>query len=383
MHFKIYAFLISVSLLLSCNNYYYKENESKPPTTKNKFINFKKSLVEFNIPVDLVIDDLTSVYFELQDSSLYIFDLNNKRILKYSFINKTYKKIETADTAFLEKAISVSFFSADTFLVYSSTAKNIYLFDIKNNAFYKTYEVNIPNNTKDSKTWYPKPLISNTANVYVKANKLFMTGYVSGESDKEVFTMRTLGIDFKSSDSLLFRTPYPPVYSKSNFGGFYYRIPYSTVNYKTQSFFISLPASHDVIKVNMNNDSSELINMSPPKGIKIPSLDFSKENLKKNSLEIASHFSRNFSYKNIIYHPSKNIYLRVLENPIEGVLNEYNLGYKKCTVLLFDSDFSLTGQFELDKFLSTDNYFLTKSGICFLKGDNKNEAICQYLYYEF
>lgn len=384
---RVVIFFVAFCWLVACRSNERIANRSKPPIPSEKQISLKRNAqINIELPQDLIVNGLTQVCFSVNDSTLYIYDQFKNRLLSYFFPEQKFKKTisvgEQLPSGFT--VTGMTFHNADTIALYDYSKKQLCLFNLNGEVF-KTLKLSIPKYTETSKVWYPSPIISNEAPAFFKNGRIYLVGYVSGEGESEKFEGRLISSVVSIRDnSINFSMPYPAVYKDRNYGGFYFRIPYATTNYAKGIALISLPASHDVIQLNLSDHATKITNLSPPFEIDIPAMEQSKEQLAIKKNIAAEHYSINYSYRNIIYHPYKDVYMRILENPVpKNNLNSDKLGYKNCTILLFDADFKFIGQSPLEYYLSTDNFFITPDGICFMKANNRNEDVCQYVCYKF
>lgn len=384
---RTYIFFCFICVCLSC--YFKKHAKNKsvlPAISTNKITLTKQAWFDIPLPDDLVVDGETQIYYSTADSLLFFFDPFKNRLLGYSFSEEKFTN-EIAIRGELPNKLKVTgmwVHNLDTIALYNYSNKQLCLAN-RSGKIFKSLRLAIPKNKDTSTVWYPSPVVANNSPAVIYEGQIFLTGYVSGEGDAEKFEGRCINSVVSLKDNpIKFMTPYTEVYRKQNYGGFYFRIPYATYNNAKGTLLISLPASHEVIEVDLSSKLHKLINLSPPFPIDIPAIDEPKEALAEKKMLGAEHYATNFSYKNIIYHPYKNVYLRILENPVpDDDLDEDRLGMKRRTILIYNADFHYMGQCQLDQFLSTQNYFVSPNGIFFLKNNNRQENVAQYVYYQF
>lgn len=383
----ISIFLSTACLLLSCYSKKHSENKSVLPAVSEARVSLNKvARFDVSLPEDLVVDAETQVYYSDADSLLFFFDPFKNRFISYTLSDGNLKKAIPITGHFPDefKVTGVWFHNLDTILLYDYSHKQLCLADCSGKIF-KSLTLPIPKNRNAPAPWYPSPVVDNNSPAVVYNGEIFFTGYVSGEGDVENFEGRCINAILSIEDSSIkFMTHYTEVYRGNNYGGFYFRTPYAAYNRARNALFISLPASHDVIEIDLQSKFQKLINLSPPFQIDIPAIDEPKMALARKANLAAEHYSTNFSYKNIIYHPYKNVYLRILEHPVQKHrLNHNKLGIKRRTILIYDENFRFLGQRQLDTLLSTQNYFITPNGVCFFNNGNRNENVAQYVYYQF
>ncbi|MEH6307840.1 hypothetical protein RYH73_19455 [Olivibacter sp. CPCC 100613] len=229
----------------------------------------------------------------------------------------------------------------------------------------------------------PSPNPCNASPFHLAGDTLTFTGYLYGEHDLEPFDRRFIRgkVDLLSGDCIS-DIIYPNIYRETNWGGDYYRIPY-TCYLEDGTSFISLPAEHMIMKVERSGKLS-YVNGGPSQRICVNSMGFRKEMLKHGQRDdlILKHYQDNYSYKNIMYLSNKQRIIRILELPNTSEAGALPVT-KKSKLLIFNPEFEFMDETILPEDLSTDNYFITTEGIFFLNLTNKDENKAHYTLLSF
>lgn len=382
---KTIYFLIIAIGFASCQSATDLENVSSSPALSPLKLEITKGKgFTIELPSDLVVDPWTPIHFSVEENLVYIYDEFSNRILTYSIAtNKFESEILLEQKLPKYKGSGMTFINPDTIILYDYYRRKMCLLNAKGDV-HKVVKLHIPPTNAKSKAWHPSPVVANTSPATIFNDSIQLVGYLPGEADFEIFETRFLRSSFTISDSIAtLSMPYSDAYRNKNYGGFYFRTPYSTTNYQKNNLIVSLPASHELLVYDFATSEVKTHNASPPFQISIPSLRYPKNVVSGDNGFSSEHYSTNYSYKNIIYHPYKDCYIRILETPVEKKkLPRNRLAPKESLLLLYDSEFKFITMAEIENHISTDNFLITKDGIHFMTTLNKNENKTQYEFYK-
>lgn len=355
------------------------------PSLKPIYSKRKLQKASFNSRYSLLLDDslvvasATQVQFDSTLNQLVTFDRYFQRLLFYD-LRKTscVRQINLSKNEFSKNLItSFKIINRDSLIVFNSSRNKFYLISSKGKILLeKPLKKPI---SQDRFVAYPSPFIQNASPIYWDKGKVITTGFLFGEHDKIDPAKRFCRIITPLNDAeSTFDIKYPSIYDSANWGGDFYRSVYSMMDH-SGIMYISFPAEHRLLQI--KGEKLTWVSGSYP-GMKcIPSLPDPKDSLRNRSyhFKINEHYATNYSYKNIFYLPHDKIFIRILELPLKlSQLNSDRTGIKPCELIIFDENHHYISRINLPDTLSSNNFFITDEGICFLNTKNKNENIAQY-----
>jgi hypothetical protein len=324
-----------------------------------------------------VVNNKTQVQYEHFTKRLVVFDNIHSRLVLYDEkTNRAVKKISFHDSN-KRKASFTAFYYAEPnkIILYNYSAKEFYLATSNGNII-KTLKVKYPKIRQENLYHgYPRAFIQNSSPIYFDGNFISCTGYLFGEHDLDDYKNRFVRLKVNiNTGQTSFDINYPSSYFKGNWGGDYFRIPYTTLT-KSKNLLISFPAEHKLIQVSPDNTIKQVHGSDNSNSYCISSMDYTKEEMLKfeNDTLAHIHYSTSYSYKNIIQY-SDEYYIRMLELPVaRKKLNKYGSGKKDVVLIILNKAFDQVGMYRLPSELSADNYYVTENGVFFLNTNNENE----------
>lgn len=222
-----------------------------------------------------------------------------------------------------------------------------------------------PEMPKGKKIYNPSIEISGTTPLIFENNKFYMTGSIDAEfddfSNDNSFTITMM--DFESGNSE-FIIPFPDIYYNGNWVGAKFRKSFTTYNDMSNEIIISYPASHQLVKYDLNkNTSTETFGASNLSKSIVP-MDTKFLNL--SSTEKWAYFIQSDSYGPILWDPYRKVYYRIL---LKGKPNADNLTgkvdlHKDMSIILLSENFFYLGETELPGSIYENNtFFVTKEGL--------------------
>ena len=347
----------------------------------NVSINKVKTL-QLNLDSSLIVNENTMIQFIPDLNELVMNDKQNNRLLIYRLSKGVDITAKILNLSINKKGFQGFYYkSKDSIYLYDYTDHTLYLTNSKGVIVKKfTFEDTILRKTFD---FNPSlPYISNMSPLIINGDEILATGFMDGEHEKEVFTGRTIRTRLNTKTrEIKYDLTYPKIYEKRNWGGEMFRSVYSFYNDEKRLHILSFPADHDITVINERNE----ISYFPAYSNKHPVCN-QPLNMKKSDLALQkryfplNHFLDNVSYRGIIYDKFNELYYRFTELP-EGDKDDI-FKSKKTIMLIFDKEFNYVAEFDLPKYLLTENSFVTSEGIFFLNTSNKNENIAEYEQYK-
>jgi len=398
---KIVFFLILSLLLLSCTFKELKKEITESATGITEIVNycppkhtinpisitsrFEKSIT-FHLGDSLVLTNYTKVQYLPKINHLAVLDNYFNRVIFFDLSNQQKKSTIAIDSEDIRREINgFSVLSRDSILLFTYADKAFYIVN-SDGELTDRFSINYSDMVSSSDLrGSPSPSVENGSPFYVANNELMFVGYLFGEHQKEDYNSRFIrGRVNLSTGYCISDVTYSPIYQNTNWGGDYYRIPYYCMLPDGEQL-ISLPAEHKILSVNQQNHMSLKNGSSPNVGC-INSMEISKGDLlveiEKDDHLILKHYLSNFSYKNVIYLPTQDIILRVIEYPVR-INNDKPGVFKKSSFLAFNRDFDFLDEIDIPANLSTSNYFITSEGIYLLNLDQKDETYAKYTLLSF
>lgn len=212
---------------------------------------------------------------------------------------------------------------------------------------------------------------------------IFIVGFSLGE--REGANNDRKSIAWINKDTIINYVSFPSEYNGKNWGGVYFRFPYSTVVDDT-TILVSFPASEKIARFNIVSGKESYINLKSGVTFKCKSFTEMNANYSLNRRkDIAVHYFSQFSFREIIYNPYKKCFYRVLAQPTDNqYLNEGRLGIQKKYLLAYNMNYQLIGYGELGAEINTSIYFVTSKGIYFQNYNKiKDEDNIYFYLYSF
>lgn len=325
----------------------------------------------------------TPVDYSEKDSTLFVFDSYNKRLLEYPFAPaKGMARPLYVQAVHLNNKIAyMKYLNRDSIVLYAYGPFQLFYYAIGKNSIYRKVPMANPmlHNRPDFNPAPPFALPSSP--IIFKGNTAIGVGYLMGESKEETMAGRTTcTIVDLGNNRLTYKVPYSSIYATANWGGSHMRTPYAAYNAEKQQLVLSLPADHNVQIIDSAWHIKEVPAYSREKTC-ITALTLAKDNKNMGDAEYAlRYFTSTPSYRNIIFDKYRNRYYRILQLPPPAeALKKNGVAEKPARLIAFDKDFHYLGEAPLPAGLALDNFFVTAKGLYFLNKTNNQENVGQYL----
>ncbi|MEX0883474.1 MAG: DUF4221 family protein, partial [Cyclobacteriaceae bacterium] len=207
--------------------------------------------------------------------------------------------------------------------------------------------------------------VSGTSPLIFENNRFYMAGKIDVEFDNfsndNCFTLTV--VDFVTGEAQ-FILPFPDIYYNANWVGDKFRKSFTTFNETSNEIIISYPASHHLIKYDLNNENTEETFGASNFSKSILPMDGKFLNL--SSIEKWTYFIQSDSYGPILWDPYRKLYYRIF---LKGISNADNLTgkgdlYKNMSIIILSENFSYLGETELPGSIYESNtFFVTKEGL--------------------
>ncbi|WP_373523934.1 DUF4221 family protein [Aquiflexum sp.] len=341
---SLISFFIIFILLFSCN-----------PNTRNDFVIIEKrpsydfDLVQKEVlyfPLDSVSKfDLRSLHiFEDLSQNKYFVYLNSdrNRIYFYDFENRDIQSIIEIDrdgpSGISSKIQGLHVISMDS--IYVVDEYNIYL-------------INQEGEILDRDKFNGSNDFSFTLESGTKKNIVHHIGHmylaISSELNPDLLESFQLKnqvlLDFDlASKKYSTHFEFPEIYSRRVFPINYADI-YFTYNPKQDFFAFSFPADDSVHIKDLNGKEKAVFAGSK---FAIEIRDLSEVEYFEDLMVYTKHYLTNISYGPIYWDPHKEVYYRIVEQPISGQHFNSKNWFKKCSIIILDEDFNIIGETSFD-----------------------------------
>lgn len=292
------------------------------------------------VPVDTLKLEIDAFTPNITTSIEYLFNYEGiailskgryQKILIYDYSSE--KLLQSIDLKGLPpNAMGFKYINDDTIFVHYHYPNKVFMVNINTTV---VREVTIENDTVESRTWTPSPMI------YFN-QKLYLAGSILGEYSWEKRKRRPVltEIDYKTG-TINYLLDYPDIYKTNNWGGTMFRMIYDCYNPNTKRIILSFPLLNKLVSYDTKNNKTTYVNgKSEVYTENIKPLSGFKE--KPTGINAESrHFVENNSYAHILFDRWRNIYYRIME--IKG---KYTGGKfsKAISVIILDRDFNYKGE---------------------------------------
>jgi len=294
------------------------------------------SVSKFDIKSLHVVEDFSQnkyfVYLNTNKSRIYYYDFEDREIQSIIEIEREGPNGVSSEIQGLHIVSFDSIFVADEY--------NIYLINRKGEAVdrYMIGGTNDFNFTLEGGT--KSNIVFNNSHLYLS---------ISSELDPyllETFLVKDqVLLDF----DLLTRKysthfDFPEIYSQKLFP-INYSFFYFTYNPKTDLFVFSFPAD-DYVQIKNLNGKEKAVFAGSKSANEIK--DLSEVEYFEDFMVYTKHYLTNISYGPIYWDPHKEVYYRIVEQPISGQDFNSKNWFKKCSIIILDEDFNIIGETSFD-----------------------------------
>lgn len=341
--------------------------------------NYELNLVdESRIRLDsMTTPEVETFNYRIQDKGdLSFYNPFSKKIYFYNFQTKNFIDAISLNQLPIQKPIDISghyIHNSDSIFLFDSWKSRVYLISKKGDLV-DSFSVN---NIKKDKFILPTIAFNNAMQAHFYKGKLYITGLTIGEFEYETSSNRPILIvvDLKNG-STSYIGSYPEIYRRenANWGGVNYRSVFTM--FDDENAFLSFPASHNIIRLNLNSGKTDEYYSGSRFFDTIPSINKAKKEWNNKNLHNKHHFE-NGSYSSVIYDPYRNFVYRVGELP----LNEFVEGIrgkmvKQFSIIILDSNLNKVGETLIPQLShSRLGFFVTPSGLHMRKYENTEEEL--------
>lgn len=170
------------------------------------------------------------------------------------------------------------------------------------------------------------------------------------------------------------RYPLPKQYQQHLYG--YHFLNYSYCYNNHNRFVFSFPADTNIYETNLAEFHNAYLAKSQYQHAPIEPV--TKEELATSDKQVESFITRD-SYGPIYFDPARNRYLRVARSKIslaDYKAKKYNRGQR---LLVFDENFKIVGESEIDNHISLNTLFITKEGAIYAQTNSNDEYALHFV----
>jgi hypothetical protein len=299
--------------------------------------------------------DYISFYDRLSESVM-IFDFKTRMPVKQIQLKKIIKK---------ERFYKTSVYVHNYDSIFVTNFDKLYLIDsagrIHRSTTFKSQE---------SMAYFETPLP-----VVVKEDNIYMgvRSFVSEKSLSDILDWKVLCEFDLDKDKCRLKYSLPAVYKKGLFGRRF--LNYSYCYNDKGNFVFSFPADYYIYETNLTDYHMSYAAKSKWQTAVIEPIG--KEALEKN--EGGKEYSLRDSYGPIYFDPYTKRYLRVAKQKLTKDELAAKDAKKKTTIIVFNKDFKVIGEFDYKDDYLLDTIFFTADGCIYARVNKNNEASLQFV----
>lgn len=217
--------------------------------------------------------------------------------------------------------------------------------------------------------------------VFLKNNMLFVGSRISHSQSKTLDGIKATRILYEfdlHNKTVNQRYELPKIYSKELYGGDFIDYSYC-VDGKGNTVF-SFPADSNVYQTDLETTINEHYGQSEIRNFRITPVPATE--LTRSMSGFKSYLMRN-SYGPIYYDPKNKRYIRTVKLKISEEEFNANVRQKKQRITIFDENFKIIGESDIDNGISLGSVFITTDGKIYGRVKREDEYAVHFVRMEY
>lgn len=248
-------------------------------------------------------------YLLLDESHIYVFDWKSGNL---------NDSIPTDVCGKLDNYSGFTFISNDSIAVFNSSQNKVYII---NRAGKLISKYDIPNDPENPVKYVSSIEALNTSRISVQKGAIQLTGSMLGclqmAKDMGISEIPVTEVFDTKSGKTKIAACYPKQYVDNNWGTQYMNRVYTAKDNKGNTLY-SFPIMNKVIRYNSDFSKCDTILMQSRYDIGIKSCNISQDKIEEDETLETKYYISQLSYSNIIFDPYRNIYIRIVEHPLNN-----------------------------------------------------------------
>lgn len=290
----------------------------------------------------------------INDDTIRFFDIDTgSEIKQVSFLDWTAGR----------SIIGFSFYG-ETLYLYNYQGCFLFEIDLANNKVIRSTQVE---SIRDRKRLMPAAFAGTAYPIVPNGKETVMTGFLSTEHRTGIETRPVVIVLDEEWKDTKYYVEYPSEYDSGNWGGgFFYRMPYSTLG-GNDKLVLSFGASESLVVMDLNTKQTREFSAKSRLIDKIRPYKKKSEITPSSPKEIAWYMS-NPSYEEVIYNPYTNQYYRIYTLPAK------DKSFKPVGIITLDGNMNVISEHTLHFAAkpSCPNFFVTREGL-YIQVDSGSE----------